>query len=70
MSYILMKFRSIQGLTFGTMFGYWVIRLVTHPNHLHLSMLVMGAVALAISELGYRAGQKEVANKKEFAKIK
>jgi hypothetical protein len=60
-----MKFRSVQAVTFGTMFGYWVVRLVTHPNHLHLSMLVMGAVALAISELGYRAGKKEAADKED-----
>ncbi len=65
-----MKFRTIQSTTSAVMFGYWLVRLVTHPNHLHLSMLVMGAVALVISELGYRAGQKEAANKKEFASIK
>jgi hypothetical protein len=54
-----MKFRTVQGLTFGTMLGYWVVRLVTHPNHLHVSMLAMAVLAVVISEVGYRAGKAE-----------
>jgi hypothetical protein len=55
----MIKFRLVQALTTGTITGYWLLRLATHPNHMHLSMLVMAAVAVGLSELGYRAGKKE-----------
>jgi hypothetical protein len=45
--------------TLGTMFGYWGIRFLSNPLHPHLTMLLMGGLALALSELGYRAGKKE-----------
>lgn len=54
-----MKFRFVQMTTLGTMFGYWGIRFLSNPHHPHMTMLMMGAVALALSELGYRAGKKE-----------
>ena len=58
-----MKFRIVQGLTLSTMFGYWVVRFVTHPHHLHLSMLIMMGVAAALSEVSYRAGKAEAKQK-------
>jgi hypothetical protein len=54
-----LNFRIVQAFTTATMFSYWAVRFVTHPYHAHLSMLIMGAVAVALSEVGYRAGRKE-----------
>jgi hypothetical protein len=54
-----LNFRIVQALSTSTMFMYWGVRFITHPYHAHLSMLIMGVVAVALSELGYRAGRKE-----------
>lgn len=54
-----MKFRFVQLSTLGTMFGYWGIRFLSNPHHPHLTMLLMGGLAFALSEVGYRAGKKE-----------
>jgi len=59
----MLKFKSIQALTVVIMTSYWGVRLITHPHHLHLTMLLFAGLALVLSELGYRAGQKESENK-------
>jgi hypothetical protein len=60
-----MKFRNIQFLSIATILGYWGVRFITHPHHLHLSMLLMAAITLAVSEVSYAAGKAESKKKKE-----
>lgn len=54
-----MKFRFFQLCITVAMVANWVIRYIINSQHLHATMLAMGAVVLVVSEISYRVGRKE-----------
>lgn len=47
----------------GTAFLYWAVRFASHPGHMHPVLLGSAVVVAIISELSYRAGKKEAAER-------
>lgn len=68
--YSFMNFRSIQALTTGTAFLYWVVRFAQNPMHLHPTMLAGALAVLIVSEVSYRAGKLEKDADKEPVRVK
>ena len=59
----MISFRAIQGLSIGTAFLYWAVRFASHPGHLHPVLLGATVMVAIVSELSYRAGKKEAAER-------
>ena len=52
----MLTFRLVQCASTVTVFGYWVLRALMNPFHLHPTMLVAAGLMLVVSEVSYRAG--------------
>ena len=51
------NFRLLQILSVMSSLLFWVIKMISSPRHLHMTMLISTVIILLVSEISYRAGK-------------